>query len=60
MVFLIQYTQNRDSAAEGAHNARLDLEKLSANDLEGIRVLYEKQAEQRGWRDIGTREATSA
>lgn len=51
MVFLIQNTQNRDSAAiqlkldemirsaNGAHNALLDLEKLSADDLEEIRGL---------------------
>ena len=57
MVFLIQNTQNRDSAAiqlkldemiratQGAHNAPLDLEKLSAKDLEEIRALYETLAE---------------
>jgi low affinity Fe/Cu permease len=72
MVFLIQNTQNRDSAAiqlkldemirstQGAHNALLDLEKLSANDLEDIRRLYEKLAEQArrnkqgGWGDTDT------
>lgn len=52
MVFLIQNTQNRDSAAiqlkldeiirstHGAHNAMLDLEELGTNDLEKIRMLY--------------------
>jgi low affinity Fe/Cu permease len=72
MVFLIQNTQNRDSAAiqlkldemirstKGAHNALLDLEQLSANDLEEIRGLYEKLAKQArdnkkaGWGDTGT------
>jgi low affinity Fe/Cu permease len=74
MVFLIQNTQNRDSAAiqlkldemiratKGAHNALLDLEKLSAKDLEEIRGLYERLAEQArrtkkdSWGDIGTPE----
>jgi low affinity Fe/Cu permease len=74
MVFLIQNTQNRDSAAiqlkldemirstKGAHNALLDLEKLSAGDLEDIRSLYEKLAEQArrnkqgGWGDTDTPE----
>ena len=49
MVFLIQNTQNRDSAAiqlkldevirstRGAHNAMLDLEKLSQEDLDNWR-----------------------
>lgn len=78
MVFLIQNTQNRDSAAiqlkldemirstKGAHNALLDLEKLSANDLEEIRGLYEKLAEEArhhkkgGWGDTGTPEISSA
>ena len=78
MVFLIQNTQNRDSAAiqlkldeiirstNGAHNALLDLEKLSADDLETIRGLYEKLAEQArrnkqgGWRDTDTPEITPA
>src|SRR5690349_22804057 len=57
MVFLIQNTQNRDSAAiqlkldeiirstKGAHNALLDLEKLSQEDLDKIRVLYEQLAD---------------
>ena len=53
MVFLIQNTQNRDSAAVhlkldelirmvgGAHNALLDLEELTENDLEHLRSRYE-------------------
>lgn len=58
MVFLIQNTQNRDSAAiqlkldeiirstRGAHNAMLDLEKLSQKDLDKMRELYEQLADQ--------------
>ena len=78
MVFLIQNTQNRDSAAiqlkldemiratKGAHNALLDLEKLSSKDLEDIRVLYQELAEKArrnrkgGWGDIGTPEVPPA
>jgi low affinity Fe/Cu permease len=53
MVFLIQNTQNRDSAAvhlkldelircvNGAHNALLDLEELTEADLEKLRERYE-------------------
>jgi low affinity Fe/Cu permease len=56
MVFLIQSTQNRDTAAmqikldeliratEGAHNALLDLEELSERELERIRQRYEELA----------------
>jgi low affinity Fe/Cu permease len=56
MVFLIQNTQNRDTAAihikldeliravEGAHNALLDLEEMEDADLELIRKDYEKLA----------------
>lgn len=56
MVFLIQNSQNRDSAAiqlkldeiirstHGAHNAMLDLEELSTNDLDKIRALYQQLA----------------
>jgi low affinity Fe/Cu permease len=56
MVFLIQSTQNRDTAAmqvkldelirtvEGAHNALLDLEELGEEELERIRGNYEKLA----------------
>ncbi len=78
MVFLIQNTQNRDSAAiqlkldelirstKGAHNALLDLEKLSANDLEDIRTLYQTLAEKArhekkgGWGDTGTPDVNPA
>jgi len=57
MVFLIQNTQNRESAAvqlkldellrctKGAHNALLDLEELDQADLERIRADYESLAE---------------
>ena len=53
MVFLIQNTQNRDSqaiqlkldelirASEHAHNALLDMEELSLEDLDKIRDRYE-------------------
>lgn len=57
MVFLIQNTQNRDTAAmqikldeliravQGAHNALLDLEELEEKDLSRFRRHYEKLAE---------------
>lgn len=56
MVFLIQNTQNRDTAAiqlkldeliratEGAHNALLDLEELDERQLEVFRRNYEALA----------------
>lgn len=56
MIFLIQNTQNRDTAAiqikldeliramEGAHNALLDLEELEDHDLERLRSDYEDLA----------------
>jgi len=56
MVFLIQNTQNRDTAAlqvkldelirvtKGAHNALLDLEELEESELESIRAKYEEIA----------------
>jgi low affinity Fe/Cu permease len=52
MVFLIQNTQNRDSAAiqlkldemiramQGAHNALLDVEELSQKELDALRRHY--------------------
>jgi low affinity Fe/Cu permease len=58
MVFLIQNTQNRESAAiqlkldeliraqPGAHNALLDLEELTEDDLERLRAVYEELARQ--------------
>jgi low affinity Fe/Cu permease len=57
MVFLIQNTQNRDSAAvqlkldeliravSGAHNALLDLEELTEHDLERLRTRFEALAQ---------------
>jgi low affinity Fe/Cu permease len=56
MVFLIQNTQNRDSAAvqlkldeliraaKGSHNALLDIEELEDQELEELRLRYEKLA----------------
>jgi low affinity Fe/Cu permease len=56
MVFLIQNTQNRDSAAlqvkldeliraiPGAHTALLDLEELTPAELERVRARYEELA----------------
>ncbi|WP_175942034.1 low affinity iron permease family protein [Caballeronia sp. BCC1704] len=58
MVFLIQNTQNRDTAAmqikldeliratERAHNALLDLEELDEKQLIAFRKRYEKLAEE--------------
>ena len=72
MVFLIQNTQNRDSAAvqlkldeliravAGAHNALLDLEELTEEDLARLRVHYGDLARaaredlKRGLVDTGT------
>ena len=57
MVFLIQSTQNRDTAAmqikldelirisQGAHTALLDLEELGEEDLERLRSQYEDMAQ---------------
>ncbi len=74
MVFLIQNTQNRDSAAvqlkldeliravQGAHNALLDLEELTEDDLERLRDHYEELARRaredlkRGLLDTGSPE----
>lgn len=76
MVFLIQNTQNRESTAmqlkldeiiralEGAHNALLDLEELTEQDLDRIRQRYEDLARRaredlrRGHRDTGRPEVT--
>jgi low affinity Fe/Cu permease len=58
MVFLMQNTQNRDSAAiqlkrdeliramQGAHNALLDLEELTEADLDRLHAHYEALAQQ--------------
>lgn len=58
MVFLIQNTQNRDGEAiqikldelirshKGAHNALLDLEELTQEQLERIKARYEKLAKE--------------
>ncbi|MFC0576430.1 low affinity iron permease family protein [Paraburkholderia solisilvae] len=58
MVFLIQNTQNRDTAAmqikldeliralAGAHNALLDLEELDEKDLTRFRKRYEQLADE--------------
>ncbi len=77
MVFLIQNTQNREShavqlkldelirAANGAHNALLDIEGLEESDLERFRVRYEELARtardalRRGELDTGTPEVKS-
>lgn len=61
MVFLIQNTQNRDTAAiqlkldeliratQGAHNALMDLEELEERQIEAFRQRYERlAAEARG------------
>ena len=57
MVFIIQSTQNRDTAAmqvkldeliratRGAHNSLLDLEELSEKELEEFRTRYEELAQ---------------
>ena len=56
MVFLIQNTQNRDTAAiqlkldeliratKGAHNALMDLEELEERQIEAFRARYERMA----------------
>jgi low affinity Fe/Cu permease len=58
VIFLVQNTQNRDSAAiqlkldelirasHGAHNALLDLEELTEQDLARLRDRYETLAQQ--------------
>jgi low affinity Fe/Cu permease len=54
MVFLIQNTQNRDSQSlhlkldelirvtKGAHNRLLDLDELDDEQLERLRIVYER------------------
>jgi low affinity Fe/Cu permease len=72
MVFLIQNTQNRDSEAvqlkldellrstQGAHNALLEIEELSENELDEIKDCYTKLARRAvkdlrsGKSDLGT------
>jgi low affinity Fe/Cu permease len=72
MVFVIQNTQNRDNAAlqlkvdeilralEGAHNAFLDLEEVTEEDLERIRRHFvhlackAREDLAKGWPDTGT------
>lgn len=56
MVFLIQNTQNRDTAAiqlkldeliratQGAHNALLDLEEMEVESLDTFRIKYQALA----------------
>ena len=74
MVFLIQNTQNRDSSAiqlkldelirstRGAHNALLDLEELTQEELNNFLKTYQRLAHEgrkqvrEGWRDTGTPE----
>jgi low affinity Fe/Cu permease len=77
MVFLIQNTQNRDSSAiqvkldeliratRGAHNALLDLEELTQEELNTFLQTYQQLAYQgrkrvrQGWKDTGTPEISS-
>ncbi len=72
MVFLIQNTQNRDTAAiqikldeliratQGAHNALLDLEELGEAELEAFRKKYQKlAAAARCSRDAGEKDTDS-
>jgi low affinity Fe/Cu permease len=74
MVFVIQNTQNRDGAAvqlkldelirstKGCHNALLDIEELSQEELDRIKLAYEQLAEKAirdlrsGKSDLGTPE----
>ncbi|HET7624180.1 MAG TPA: low affinity iron permease family protein, partial [Verrucomicrobiae bacterium] len=78
MVFVIQNTQNRDSeavhlkldellrATHGAHNAVLDIEELSEEELDRIKKCYSKLAREaaedvlRGHSDFGTPEVASS
>lgn len=72
MVFLIQNTQNHDSgtvqlkldelirSVQGAHNALLDIERLTEHDLDRLRVQFGELAQvaradlRRGLTDTGT------
>ena len=76
MVFLIQNTQNRDSSAiqlkldeliratRGAHNALLDLEELTQDELTAFLDTYKRLAQEgrkrvrQGWKDTGTPEVS--
>ena len=76
MVFLIQNTQNRDSSAiqlkldeliratRGAHNALLDLEELTQEELSGFLKTYQQLAHEgrkrvrEGWQDTDTPEVS--
>ena len=78
MVFLIQNTQNRDNTAvqvkldelirstKGAHNALLDLEELTQQDLDKFVRCYQKLAREarthvgKGLNDTGTPEIKQA
>jgi low affinity Fe/Cu permease len=78
MIFLVQNTQNRDGAAiqikldeliravEGAHNAFLDLEELTEEELEKVRCRYgelarkAREERQRGELDTGTPDVDDA
>ena len=65
MVFLIQNTQNRDSA-HGAHNAMLGLQNMNTYDLDKLQTLYQELADKArrdktgGSSDIGTPDVTAA
>jgi low affinity Fe/Cu permease len=77
MVFLIQNTQNRDSSAiqvkldelirstRGAHNALLDLEELTQEELNEFLKTYRHLADEgrkrvrQGWKDTGTPDISS-
>ncbi|HSC56058.1 MAG TPA: low affinity iron permease family protein [Nitrospira sp.] len=77
MVFLIQNTQNRDSSAtqlkldeliratRGAHNALLDLEELTQDELNAFLQTYQELAQQgrtrvrQGWKDTDTPDVSS-
>ena len=78
MVFLIQNTQNRDSSAiqvkldelirstRGAHNALLDLEELTQEELNEFLHTYQRLAHEgrkrvrEGWQDTGTPDISRA